>query len=92
MTKRVIPQRTRFFLAVEGEGEQAFIKWLQELSDQQEMHVHLESEVLGGGGYKSMLANGVRYRERKERKKQKPRSCYWMQIALLVMMDGQLIN
>jgi hypothetical protein len=71
MTKKIIPQRTRFFFAVEGEGEQSFVKWLQELSDQQEMHVHLDPVVLGGGGYRSMLANAVRYRERKERKKAK---------------------
>lgn len=71
MTRRVIPQRTRFFLAVEGEGEQSFIKWLGELSDQNGLHITLDCQPLGGGGYKSMLANAVRYRERKERKKAK---------------------
>ena len=69
MTKRVIPQRTRFFLAVEGEGEQSFIKWLGELSDQNGLHIALDCQPLGGGGYRSMLANAIRYRERKERKK-----------------------
>ncbi len=71
MTKRVISQRTRFFLAVEGEGEQSFIKWLNELCEQNGLHIHLDCEPVRGGGYKSMLANAVRYRERKERKKAK---------------------
>lgn len=72
MTKRaIIPQRTRFFLAVEGEGEQSFIKWLGELSDQNGLHISLDCLPLGGGGYKSMLTNTVCYRQRKERKKAK---------------------
>jgi hypothetical protein len=68
MTKRTIPQRTSFFLAVEGEGEQSFIKWLQELSDQKGLHINLDCKPLGGGGYKSMLASTVRYSKRKEKK------------------------
>ena len=67
MTKKLIIQRTRHFFAVEGEGEQSFIKWIQELSDQNELHVHLDCEVLKGGGYKTMLKGAIRCQKRKER-------------------------
>jgi hypothetical protein len=46
MTKKLILQRTRHFFSVEGEGEQSVIKWIQELSDQNGLHVHLDCEVL----------------------------------------------
>ena len=71
MTRRIILQRARFFFSVEGEGEQSVIKWLQELSDQNGLHVHLDCEVLKGGGYKTMLDGAVRYRKRRERQKAK---------------------
>lgn len=71
MTRRIILQRARFFFSVEGEGEQSVIKWLQELSDQNGLHVHLDCEVLKGGGYKTMLEGTVRYRKRRERQKAK---------------------
>lgn len=41
MTRRIIQQRKRIYIAVEGEGEQSFIKWLQQLCDQNDLHVHL---------------------------------------------------
>lgn len=71
MTRRIIPQRTRFFLAVEGQGEQSFITWLGRIAGQHGLHVALDCEPLGGGGYKSMLEKAVRYRRRKERSKAK---------------------
>ncbi len=66
---RKISLRKRFFFAVEGESEQSFVKWLQELSDQNNAHNHLDCQVLGGGGYQSMLRNTIRYRKLKERRK-----------------------
>ena len=69
MTKRKI--RTRYFLAVEGEGEQSFVKWLQQLSDENGLFVHLDCQPLNGGGYKTMLKSALRYRQRNERKKAK---------------------
>ncbi len=71
MTKKLIIQRTPHFFSVEGEGEQSVIKWMQELSDQNGLHVHLDCEVLKGGGYKTMLEGAIRYRKRKERQKAK---------------------
>lgn len=61
--------RKRSFYPVEGEGEQSFIKWLQILADQNQLYVHLDCKVLGGGGYKTMLEGARFYIERKNRKK-----------------------
>lgn len=41
MKRNVIRQRKRIYCAVEGEGEQSFIKFLQNLSDQEELRLHL---------------------------------------------------
>lgn len=71
MTRKLILQRTRHFFSVEGEGEQSVIKWIQELSDQNGLHVHLDCEVLKGGGYRTMLEGAIRCRKRKERQKAK---------------------
>ena len=51
-------------MAVEGESEQSFIRWLQMLS-QRELHVHLDAVLLGGGGFKSMLQKAVRLHKRR---------------------------
>jgi hypothetical protein len=67
----VIKIRTRFFLAVEGNGEQSFIKWLQQLSDQNGLSVCLDCQPLNGGGYESMLKSAVYYQKRNERSKAK---------------------
>lgn len=55
--------RIRFFLAVEGESEQSLVRWLQTLSEK-ELHVHLDTFPLGGGGFKSMLEKAVRLHKR----------------------------
>lgn len=54
-------------MAAEGEGEQSFIKWLQELSDQNGLHIYLDCQLLSGGGYEIMLDRAVRYRQQRER-------------------------
>lgn len=67
MIKKIIQERERIFIAGEGESEQSFVKWLQQLSNQQGLHIHLDCETLEGGGYKSMLEKTLRERKRKER-------------------------
>ena len=71
MTRKIIKQRQRIFIAAEGESEQSFVKWLQQLSDEKELHVHLDCLALNGGGYKPMLEKAARERKRKERNKAK---------------------
>lgn len=67
MKKRIIQERKRIFIAGEGESEQSFVKWLQQLSDQQGLYIHLDCQTLEGGGYKTMLERTIRERKRKER-------------------------
>lgn len=64
MSMRDIRKRTRYFIAAEGESEQSFVKWLQELSEKENLHIHMDCQPLGGGGYRGMLNTAVRYRER----------------------------
>jgi|SRR5581483_475827 len=61
--RRPVRVRTRFFVAVEGESEQSFVKWLQLLSEES-CHIHLDCVVLAGGGFKSMLTKAVRFHHR----------------------------
>jgi hypothetical protein len=68
MTRRIIPQRIRFFLAVEGECEQTFVRWLNILSKKKGLPVHLDSLVLEGGGYSTMLNRVMRSRQFREYK------------------------
>jgi hypothetical protein len=60
MPRANIRPRERFFLAVEGQSEESFVKWLQVLSDKNGLHVHLDTFGLGGGGFKSMRQEAVR--------------------------------
>jgi hypothetical protein len=76
MPAHTIKQRTRFFVAVEGESEQSFIKWLQILSAEVNLHIHLDSVVLGGGGYKTMLQSAVAMHKRRCRTTGKYRDCF----------------
>ncbi|HUD82781.1 MAG TPA: hypothetical protein VMQ67_04730, partial [Candidatus Saccharimonadales bacterium] len=62
----IVKIRARFFVAVEGESEQSFVKWLQALS-QNELHIHLDAVPLGGGGFKSMLQKAIRLHNRGSR-------------------------
>lgn len=64
----VRPIRKRFFLAVEGPSEQSFVTWLWRLSEKKQLSIHLHTEVLDGGGFKSMLQKAIRFRDRSRRK------------------------
>jgi hypothetical protein len=67
MRPEIVKIRSRFFVAVEGESEQSFVTWLQVLSEQ-ELHIHLDVVLLGGGGFKSMLQKAVRLHKRRSRR------------------------
>ena len=56
--------RTRIFVGCEGRGEQAFIRWLQELSDAAERWLHLDAHDLAGGAPGSMLVRAAAVRDR----------------------------
>lgn len=63
--------RKRIFVAVEGDSERSFIRWLQELCDQSGLHVHLDPILLHGGGYETMLTTAVDQGKRREASKSK---------------------
>ncbi len=76
----VVKIRTTVYLAVEGEGEQAFVKLLQRFSeDQKGLHVNLDCKVLCGGGYKTMLKSAQQ--QSKKRLKNKPKDS-------ILLVDG----
>lgn len=60
--------RTRIFVAGEGQSEQAFAKWLQQLTDNRHLALHLDYKSLEGGGYKSMYHKAIKLREKGLRK------------------------
>jgi hypothetical protein len=64
MPAQIIKIRARYFVAVEGESEQSFVKWLQVLSEK-DLHIHLDGVPLGGGGFKSMLQKAARLHKRR---------------------------
>ena len=59
-----VPQRKRIFVAAEGDGERALARWLQELCDEQGLHLHLDVVVAGGGDTRSVVEFAVDRRRR----------------------------
>ena len=60
--------RKRIFIACEGESEESFVKWLQQLCDDQELSIHLDSYLLRGGGYEKMLSIAIEERNKRRSK------------------------
>lgn len=56
--------RKRLFFAVEGDGEQAFCRWLQELCDEADRYLHLDVHNLCGGDPLKMVHQALQRRER----------------------------
>jgi hypothetical protein len=68
MPAQIFKIRARFFVAVEGESEQSFVKWLREPSLEKNLPIHLDVVLLGGGGFKSMLQKAVRLHKQRCRR------------------------
>lgn len=60
--------RTRFYFAVEGKGEQSFVRLLQEFCNQEGLSIHLDTQILNGGGYRAMLDAAICHRKRRKNK------------------------
>jgi hypothetical protein len=56
--------RTRLFFGVEGDGEQAFCRWLQELCNDAGRYLHLDTRNLCGGDPLRMAQEACALRER----------------------------
>ena len=62
--RRPVPGRKRIFVAAEGDGERALARWLQVLCDEQDLHIHLDVVVAGGGDTRSVVEFAVERRRR----------------------------
>lgn len=58
-------EKTRFFIGAEGEGEQSFVKWIQQLCDKQGLSVYLDCKNLAGGGYSSLVKKAAIHRDQR---------------------------
>src|SRR5580698_2789275 len=76
--------RIRFFVAVEGQSEQSFVAWLQRLSEL-DLHIHLDTFLLNGGGYKTMLESAVREHKRRSKTSGSYEYCF-------LIVDGDRAN
>ena len=61
---RPVPRRKRIFVAAEGDGERALARWLQELCNEQGLHLHLDVVVAGGGDTRFVVEFAVDRRRR----------------------------
>jgi len=66
MAQRII--KKRYFLAVEGQSEQSFVRWIQALADER-LSIHLDTYPLGGGGFSSMLKDAVHWHAKEAKSK-----------------------
>ena len=75
-----IPKRIRFFVCVEGKSERSLITWWQKLSDQENLHIHLDVHVGGGGDSRSIVDYAVDQLRKQSTNRVAPE-------AALVLMD-----
>ena len=50
---------------MEGDGERALATWLQWLCDEQNLHIHLDTDVAGGGDTRSVVEFAIDRRRRR---------------------------
>ena len=62
--RRPVLRRNRIFVAAEGDGERALARWLQELCDEQGLHLYLDVVVAGGGDTRSVVEFAIDRRRR----------------------------
>ena len=65
--RRPVPLRRRIFVGVEGASERSFMTWLQRLCDREELHLHLDVRVCGGGDSLAVVQFARREYERRSR-------------------------
>ena len=81
---RPFPKRTPFLIGCEGEGEHAFVRFLNILCDEAGLHVHLEAKSQGGGGSVNVVTRTGRWLQ-KNRARQDYR-------ARLILLDRDRIE
>lgn len=60
--------RIRISLAIEGEDEQALMKWFHSLLEEKKCNIYLDYKPLYGGGYEAMLKQAVKDHKNKDKK------------------------
>ena len=83
--RRPIPRRKRFFVCVEGEGDRALVRWWQKLSDQQNLHIHLDVHVGHGGDSRSVVDQAVARLRQESGRRVRPK-------AAVVLLDADRIE
>ena len=81
---RAVPARTPVFIAVEGPSDEAFVKFLQGLCDEERVHVHLSASVAHGGDSLAVVEHAMRYLARSSARNQFSRK--------LVLLDADRID
>ena len=71
--------RRRIFVGVEGASEQSFAAWLQRLCNREELHLHLDVRVCGGGDSLAV----VQFAEREHRRRSRDYGAYESGFVLL---------
>lgn len=69
-----IQKRTRFSICVEGASEQSLIAWWQKLSEKENLHIHLDVHVSGGGDSRSIVEDAVDLLNRQSESRTTPAS------------------
>ena len=62
--RRPVAQRKRIFVGTEGDGDRALAQWLEGLCDEQDLHLHLDVVVAGGGDTRWVVEYAVDQRRR----------------------------
>lgn len=82
--RRTVPKRRRIFIGAEGESERSLAKWLSDLCEKVDLHVHLDIRVCGGGdGFRVVEYSVEQYRQRK---------AHGPYTAALVLLDADRIE
>ncbi len=83
--RRPVPKRKRFFIGAEGESERSLARWLKQLCDEADLHVHLDIVVCGGGDSLAIVKHSVnQYRQRTK--------LYGRFLAGLIILDDDRIE
>ena len=74
--RRPVRRRTRFFVCVTGPGDQSLVQWWQKLSDQENLHIHLDVHVRHGGDNRSVVEHAVDRLQRQAGSHVTPKSAF----------------
>ena len=83
--RRPIRRRARFFVGVTGPGDQSLVQWWQKLSEQENLHIHLDVHARHGGDNRSVVEHAVDRLQRQAGTRVAPKSA-------LVLLDADTME